>query len=287
MVFFMLDAVFRFLFKYPLLVFEQGELMLAASQPVALALLVASVTAGALWTYRGLSADAPLRDRAALITLRLATVVVLLFSLLRPVLVVKVAVPQQNFVGVIVDDSRSMSIADEDGQPRSRFVQDQLTGENAALFDALSRRFVLRFFRFSSSAGRVGSPAELTYEGTSTRLGNALERARDELSGLPLAGLVMVTDGADTSDASLDEPLASLKARSIPVFTVGVGQERFSRDIQVTRVEAPRTVLKGTSLVVNVVVSQTGFAGARRSTWRTRDGWSRPGRSRCPATARR
>jgi uncharacterized membrane protein len=71
----------------------------------------------------------------------------------------------------------------------------------------------------------------------------------------------MVTDGADTSDTSLDEPLASLKARSIPVFTVGVGQERFSRDIQVTRVETPRAVLKGTALVVDVMLSQTGYSG--------------------------
>ena len=71
----------------------------------------------------------------------------------------------------------------------------------------------------------------------------------------------MVTDGADTSDAALDESLASLKARSIPVFTVGVGQERFARDIQVTRVETPRAVLKGTSLVVDVVLSQTGYGG--------------------------
>ena len=65
----------------------------------------------------------------------------------------------------------------------------------------------------------------------------------------------MVTDGADTSDASLDEPLASLKARSIPVFPVGVGQEHFDRDIQITRVETPRSTLKGTSLAVDVVIS--------------------------------
>ena len=131
----------------------------------------------------------------------------------------------------------------------------------AALLKTLKERFVLRFFRFSSSAGRLGSAAELKYDGTSTKLGDALERARDELSGLPLAGLVMVTDGADTSDASLDESLASLKARSIPVFTVGVGQEHFTRDIQISRVETPRTVLKGSSLVVDVVVSQTGYGG--------------------------
>ena len=73
----------------------------------------------------------------------------------------------------------------------------------------------------------------------------------------------MVTDGADTSDAAIDESIASLKARQIPVFTVGVGQERFARDVQVTRVETPRTALKGTSLVVNVVLTQTGYAGAK------------------------
>jgi len=71
----------------------------------------------------------------------------------------------------------------------------------------------------------------------------------------------MVTDGADTSDTSIDDPLASLKARSIPVFPVGLGQERFSRDVQISRVETPRVVLKGSSLVVDVVVSQTGYSG--------------------------
>src|SRR5260221_14580676 len=71
----------------------------------------------------------------------------------------------------------------------------------------------------------------------------------------------MVSDGADTSDAALDEQLASLKARSIPVFTVGLGQETFAKDIQVSRVETPRAVLKGTVLVVDVVLSQTGYGG--------------------------
>ena len=71
----------------------------------------------------------------------------------------------------------------------------------------------------------------------------------------------MISDGADTSDESLDEPLAALKARSIPVFTVGVGQEQFARDIQISRVETPRTILKGTSLAVDVVINHTGYAG--------------------------
>jgi uncharacterized membrane protein len=255
--------VFEFLFKYPRVVFEQGDFAFAVSRPVALGLLAAAAAAiGVLATYRGIAAERPLRDRLILVALRVGAVVVLLFCLLRPELILRAAVPQQNFLGILLDDSRSMTIADRDGQPRTVFVDDQFGGENGPLLDALSRRFVLRFFRFSSATERLANPGEMKYDGTSSRLGPALERARDELSGLPLAGLVMVTDGADTSDASLDESLASLKARSIPVFPVGVGQERFARDIQISRVETPRSTLKGTSLSVDVIVTQTGFAGA-------------------------
>jgi len=256
------EKLFRFLFKYPPLMFQQGDFTWGLSRPVLLAVAAAAAIALlALLTYRGVSSTDRPRDRVVLVGLRLAALAVLLFCLFRPALVLKAAVPQQNFLGVLVDDSRSMAIGDLDGQARSTFIQQQLTGPNAKLLDALSQRFVVRFFSFASSSGRVASASDLKFVGTSTRLAPALDRARDELSGLPLAGLVMVSDGADTSDAAIDETLASLKARSIPVFTVGVGQERFAHDVQVTRVETPRTVLKGTALVVDVVLSQTGYPG--------------------------
>ena len=223
--------------------------------------LVAALAAASLITYRGIQSEGHPRERAVLVAIRLALLLLLLFCLFRPSLILRAAVPQQNFLGILIDDSRSMTIADRDEKPRTDFVQQQF-GPNGPLAAALSQRFVLRYFRFSSSADRLASTGDLKYGGTATHLGQALERARDELSGLPLAGLVMVTDGADTSDATLDEPLASLKARSIPVFPVGVGRDRFARDIQITRVETPRTTLKGTSLAVDVVISQTGYAGS-------------------------
>jgi uncharacterized membrane protein len=257
-----MSRLFEFLFKYPTFVFHQGDFTFAASRStMGVIAIVAAAGLGALLTYRGIVSDRSIRDRVALVALRVAAVALLVFCLFRPSLILKAAVPQQNFLGVLIDDSRSMTIADKDGQPRSQFVQQQLGGPGSPLLDALSQRFVVRFFRFSSSSDRLASPAGLKYDGTSTRLAQALERARDELAGLPLAGLVLVTDGADTSEGAIDEPLASLKARSIPVFPVGVGQDRFARDIQISRVETPRSTLKGTSLSVNVVITQTGFAG--------------------------
>src|SRR5579871_1475974 len=124
-----MDAAFRFLFKYPLLVFQQGDVVVGASrQALVVVLAVAAIAAAALLTYRSISSENTPRDKAVLIALRLALVAVVFFCLARPTLVLKAAVPQQNFLGVLVDDSRSMLIADRDRQPRSQFIQTQLVG---------------------------------------------------------------------------------------------------------------------------------------------------------------
>src|ERR1700704_5773492 len=159
--------------------FQQGDFSWGLSRPVLLVVAAGTAVAVlALLTYRGVSATDRARDRVVLVGLRLAAVAVLLFCLFRPALILKAAVPQQNFLGVLVDDSRSMSIADLDGRTRSTFIQQQLTGPNAALLNALSQRFVVRFFSFASSSDRVASAADLKFNGTATRLGQALDRAR-------------------------------------------------------------------------------------------------------------
>src|SRR3954468_2525212 len=159
-----MGSAFRFLFKYPLLVFEQGHFTFALSRSLSLTLAVAALIAiGALVTYRGAWSEERPRDRVVLVALRLAIVAAIIFCLARPILVLKAAVPQQNFLGILLDDSRSMTIADTGGQPRTEFVQQQLALPDSALLNALSQRFVLRFFRFSSTADRVGSAGDLKY----------------------------------------------------------------------------------------------------------------------------
>src|SRR3954451_18745719 len=104
--------------------FQQGDFTWGLSRPVVLAVAAAPALAVlALLTSRGIAATDRPRDRVVLVGLRLAALAVLLFCLFRPALILKAAVPQQNFLGVLVADSRSMSIADVDGQARSAFIQ--------------------------------------------------------------------------------------------------------------------------------------------------------------------
>ena len=257
----MFDSLFAFFFKYSPYVFQQGELRLALSSPVYIAAgLAAAAALAAVLTYRSAPGEASWLDRVVLITLRLCLVGLVLFCLFRPVLILRAAVPQQNFLGILLDDSRSMRVADHDGKPRGEFVSTTFAPDSPVM-KALSSRYAVRVFRFASNTDRVGAARDLSFDGTQTQLGEALQRAKDEFTGLPLAGLVMVTDGADTEESSIQESLLGLRARQIPVFTVGIGRETLGRDIQISRVSTPRKVLKGTNLSVDVIVSQNGFRG--------------------------
>jgi uncharacterized membrane protein len=257
-----LEALFEFLFKYRPVVFEKGRLAFAAGPATYLVIAIAlAVALPAIYAYVRLRMRGRPRDRAVLLALRLAALAIVVIALLHPVLVVSEAVPQRNVVGVLVDDSRSMRIADLNGTTRADAVRHLLGGRDSSLYAALAQKFVVRLFRFSGNGERVAQLGDLTYDGVRTQLGPALEAARQELTGVPLSGLVLVSDGADNSTGSLTDAVLSLGARHVPVFTVGVGRERFTKDIEVSRVEAPRSVLKGSSLVVDVMVAQRGYTG--------------------------
>src|SRR5579862_262828 len=132
----MFDRLFRFLFKYPPLVFEQGSLTWSVSRSDLLAIAAATAVAiAALLTYRLISGERRGREQPVLIGLRVAIVALIAFCLFRPTLTLKASVPQQNFVGILVDDSHSMEIADRDNQPRSAFVRQQLTSPSGPLLN--------------------------------------------------------------------------------------------------------------------------------------------------------
>ena len=259
-----MERLFEFFFKYRPLVFEQGDFAFGAPGSVRVWLILAGVLgAGAVASYTIARGKSSVPERGIMAGLRVALFGLIVFCLLQPSLILSTVVPQQNFVGVLIDDSQSMLLEDESGTSRSDFVAENFTPGESELLDQLAERFVLRFFRFSDFAGRIDGPGELTFDGTHTNIPAALNAAREELAGVPLSGLVMVTDGADTGAEPLTDALVPLQAAGVPVFTVGLGEESITPDIEIGRVELPRAILEGSTLMVDVVITQTGFG--RRS----------------------
>lgn len=199
-------------------------------------------------------------DRAVLGTLRVLAVLLVLGCLLRPGIVIASAVPQRNVLAVLVDDSRSMRIGDVDGVTRAAAVQG-VFADTAALSRRLGERFALRRFRFAARAEPLASVSGLTSKGTRSDLARALDDVREELSGMPLAGVVLVSDGADNGTSVYEDALLALRARKVPVYTVGVGREQFERDLAVDRVLAPQRALAGAAILVEADVRTRGLGG--------------------------
>src|SRR5262245_13971408 len=156
------DTLFSWLFTYRPVVFEQGEFRFDPSTGsyIAAALGV-TIVATAVMTYRKTGGRGKTRDRVILLALRSAILGLLLLCLFRPVLVVKAAVPQQNVLGILLDDSRSMQVADWDGRARAEFVRQTFGKDGSPLMRALSDHFVVRLFRFSSAPARIDSASDL------------------------------------------------------------------------------------------------------------------------------
>src|SRR5687767_8425607 len=134
------------------------------SSPVYIAAgLAAAAALAAVLTYRRAPGDASWFDRAVLISLRVCLVGLVLFCLFRPVLILRAAVPQQNFLGILLDDSRSMRVADHDGKPRGEFVNTTFAPDSPVM-KALSSRYAVRIFRFASNTDRVGASRDLTFD---------------------------------------------------------------------------------------------------------------------------
>lgn len=253
-----IDAVVAFFFKFPPRVFSRGDLVVAPVLPTAL-LAGAAIAAVLLimWLYSRVRTLA-VGDRVVLGVLRAVAVLLVIGCLLRPGLVIASAVPQRNVFALLFDDSRSMRIHDVGDTTRLALVQRAFADTNS-LTRKLSERFALRRFRFGANAAPLASAHDLTGSGTRSDLARALGDVREDLNGLPLAGVVLVSDGADNGGTRYDDALLALRARRIPVYTVGVGRERFDRDVAIERVQAPRHTLSGANIVVEADVRVRGI----------------------------
>lgn len=262
-----MDAVVEFLLKYRPAAFARGTFAWDPLVPVwGVLLLAALAVALAAWVLVRPGRIIGTRARLTLGTLRLGSVAVLAWCLCRPVLVVAESLAQRNVVAVLVDDSRSMRIADVNGQPRAAQVRALAGGADSALLRALASRYQVRVFRTGAN-GRVPDVSALPFDGQRTRLLGAITRVEDELAGTPLSGVVVLSDGAENGSGgdgtpSITDQLATLRARGVPVYAVGIGSARFAKDIEISGLSGPRQALRNATVLLDVVITHRGFGGA-------------------------
>ena len=214
----------------------------------ALLIILAACAAIAWLAYR----HAPLMParRLALVSLRFATLVLLVVLLMRPVARVT-AEDADAVVPILVDTSRSMSIDEGEGRRLDR--ARQLLQED--VLPALAGRFRVELLAFGEGLSPV-TPEQLQASARQSDLAGALRAVVDRYRDQAVPGIVLLSDGGDSS-GTLSTDLPDLPA----VYALGIGAPAIAGDQEVLSVTAAEAVLDDSR--VELAVSAVGRSGQR------------------------
>jgi uncharacterized membrane protein len=256
--------MFEFFFKYPRSVYTRGQFALLGAWPTwVLVLLILAAAAGLGWLIRSRLAEAAPVMRSwrawviwGLETLLAAIVLVLLWQ---PAITIAELKPQQNIIAVLVDDSRSMGISEDGSTRQAQAVKALQDG----VLTSLNRTFQTRLYRVDDVPARIDSLNALQPNAPSTRIGDSLKQLTEETSDLPIGAVVLLSDGDDNAGGIGTDTINALRARHIPVHTVGFGRERAAHDVELDDVTIAPRALAGSRLAAKITFHQRGYAGSK------------------------
>jgi uncharacterized membrane protein len=260
--------MFEFFFKYPWPVFTKGKLVLLGSWPVwVLLLLIVVSVAGLGWLiWRSLPEAAPKMQtwRAGVVwALQSLLVTLVLVLLWQPAITVAQLKSQQNMIAVLVDDSRSMAIADSGRDGKTARETAAVQTLNAGILSGLQKRFQTRVYRLDGGITRVGSVDGMQATAAATHINDGLKQFAAETADLPVGAVVLLSDGSDNTGGIDVETIGALRNRRLPVHTIGFGKERALRDVEVDEVSVASRALADSRMKATVSFEQRGYAGGK------------------------
>lgn len=266
--------MFEKIMRYPIDVFREGNFSFGIPLPgLLIAVLLVALVVATIWAYRSTQGRIRRGFRGFLIFLRTVALCLLAFCLLKPFLTIYQSNPDDSYLLVMVDRSKSMQITDAiNSAPRLARVNDLLFAENEGLLEKLNTKFKVRLFAFDTKAKRISDKVLTSAEGESTDIPQALNEALDDLQGIPLSGAVLLTDGVDRSGTDITKFAMQIRERKLPVHTVGVGSEAGNPDLEIVKLDVPRTAEEDFPVEIWATVQRKGFSGKKVSLQLTSNG---------------
>ena len=222
----------------------------------------------------------PARDRIAaprrltLVLLRLAVIALVVLMMLRPSRLVPRIDKRPDLLMLLMDRSRSMLTDDLDGGKTRWQAAAELLEQANPVFDEVSDDLTVKLYGFDAAAHLQPPGEDGMFRfadppmGDETSLGTSLDEALRPEAGRRLAGVVLVSDGAQRT--LMANPLLPeipvkrwLADRGFPLFTVPLGKERASgqaRDVELRNLVTSEPVFVKNPLTVEATAVVEGFA---------------------------
>src|SRR5579885_933401 len=207
-----------------------------------------------VWSYARAQGRRGVRLTAA--TLKAIGFAALLLCLVEPLLTGSKPKRGANAFVVLADNSQSMLIRDgQDGVSRGDWLRSRLGREEAPWRIRLEQDFDVRRYVFDSHLRAVEGFDALAFDGVGSSLSTALQSLAKRFRGLPIAGVLVFTDGALTDVGDIDA------SQLPPIYPVVPPSRGVARDIAVRGVAISQTNFEAAPVVLRADVSAAGYRG--------------------------
>lgn len=250
-----MQQFFQKLLKFTSLEFSEGSAVFGTNFIVPVILIIAALFAafGAVFYLTNLFSQKKVRFIS--IFLRGLALLLLVLPLLEPVLITPDVVPNENFLAVLTDNSLSMTITDgRFTETRSGDMKYILNDPDTGVLPELEQNFKVRHYSFDTGIERSDTLTMKPPDGIGTGISSAIARVISDFKGLPLSGIVLLTDGGDNTNDDPFETARELRSRNIPLHIIGLGQEALSNERELLDLSAGKGLEEGTGAEVSVKV---------------------------------
>jgi len=241
----------EFLLKYPQMLFDQGQLVLAREWPHWIALTLFGIMVLLLVVMLVLKRKSLRYWQLGVVgILQAAMLALVLLILWQPAILIEQLRQGDNVVALMLDTSASMNYSEGE---RSR-MQQAIAVVNGAAIERVGQQYALQRFVFAADANMVDGFEPLPAPVQQTTLGTSVRQVLSMSRASPLGAVVLVSDGADNAGALSQEQLAEIASYGVPVHTIGIGSERIPEDLELQDITLPGQAMPGTILSARVAI---------------------------------
>jgi uncharacterized membrane protein len=190
--------------------------------------------------------------------LRLGAIAVLGVCLLDPHRVQKILHPHKARLAVLFDVSRSMATGDTPGGRLS--AARDWTAKHVTR--GLPEGVEIIPLTFSDTLRRPTNNTPLSATGSISAISGALASVLATPSDEPLSGVLLLSDGIETTSQLPDAIARQFRRKGIPIHTVAVGTTNEMRDVIIEQVQVRRSAANDAPTKVVLEVRSPGFKGS-------------------------
>ncbi|QEG23599.1 hypothetical protein MFFC18_35000 [Mariniblastus fucicola] len=191
-------------------------------------------------------------------SLKAIAIGLLVLCLLEPMSQFEQAKPGANSLIVMADASQSLDVKDS-GRSDSRAKElSRLLDQDATWLNQLERNFELRRYTFDERSTNVVDFQDYAANGRASEILNSMSTVGRRVAGKPTAGIILLTDGNESTDPDLaDFDWSQLP----PVYPVVIGDSQPLRDLSITNVTTSQTNFESAPVTIKVELVAQKFSG--------------------------